>query len=163
MRSIDYSGFSDDDEGQHLRHFRSALAFLHDIGYAHPDSGVHALDGARFIRDRHPELAFLAPFIAWHSNAAHEYQSRGYDLSEIDREFPLPTGGQSKIELALLWVSDFTSSSVGDRVSVNERFDGIRSRYEMYSPVILALDSSLADFERAVGLVESTFLTNVPR
>lgn len=60
-----------------VMHFRESLALVHDIGYAFPDSGMHALDGARYLRDECPGLAYLAPYVAWHSTAVHEYRARG--------------------------------------------------------------------------------------
>lgn len=161
LRMTDYSGFT--DEGLHMMHFRGALAFLHDVGYAYPDSGMHSLDGARWIRSVHPELDYFAPYVAWHSNAKHEYLARGFELGAIAEEFPIPTGAQEELELALLWVADFTSSPTGDRVTLSERIANIEQRYDATSPVIEALHHSLPDLEAAVSLVEETFSIKIAR
>lgn len=161
LRMTDYTGFT--DEGLHMMHFRGALAFLHDIGYAYPDSGMHSLDGARWIRSVHPELDYFAPYVAWHSNAKYEYLARGFELATIAEEFPIPTGSQEDVELALLWVADFTSSPTGDRVGLDERIANIESRYDEDSPVIHALNNSLPDLEAAVNLVEETFSLKIAR
>lgn len=147
----------------HVANFRSSLALLHDIGYAHPDSGMHALDGARFIRDHHPAIGYLAPYIAWHSNAEYEYSARGFDLETVREEFPAPNREGDAIERALLWVADFTTSPTGERVSLSERVTGIQARYDYGSSVRQALQNSLRDLDQAVNLVESTFSAKVPR
>ena len=56
-----------------------AAAWLHDIGYA-PDlavTGLHALDGARYLRDVHQADAMLCRLVARHSYAIFEAEERG--------------------------------------------------------------------------------------
>ena len=56
-----------------------AAAYLHDVGYAPElvESGFHALDGARFVRDAgHVRLAGL---VAHHSASAAEAEERGLE------------------------------------------------------------------------------------
>jgi putative nucleotidyltransferase with HDIG domain len=57
----------------------AAAAWLHDIGYA-PDltvTGLHALDGARYLRDAQHADAMLCRLIAHHSCAIIEAGERG--------------------------------------------------------------------------------------
>lgn len=150
-RSEQYSGGTD---------FDSALALLHDVGYGAPDVGVHALDGARLLRDRHPQLAVFAPFVAWHSNAAYEYARRGLSPEAVAAEFPRPLEAAA---LSLLWVSDFTTGPQGQPVTISWRLASIRERYGPSSPVMRALDDSLGDFWQAVASVEARFGVSVPR
>lgn len=140
-----------------LMHFRESLALLHDIGYAFPDSGMHALDGARHLRDEHPDLAHLAPYVAWHSTAAYEYRARGFDEAAVAQEFPLPSRSRDEVERALLWIADFTTSPTGQEVTLVERLADIRERYEVDSPVTRALEESLPDLARAEKVVRETF------
>ena len=56
-----------------------AAAWLHDIGYA-PDlavTGLHALDGARYLRDARHADAMLCRLVAHHSCAIIEAEERG--------------------------------------------------------------------------------------
>ena len=52
---------------------------LHDIGYV-PDlalTGLHALDGARYLRDAQHADAMLCRLVAHHSCAIFETEERG--------------------------------------------------------------------------------------
>ena len=56
-----------------------AAAWLHDIGYA-PDlaiTGLHALDGARYLRDTQHADEMLCRLVAHHSCAIVEAEERG--------------------------------------------------------------------------------------
>jgi HD superfamily phosphodiesterase len=56
-----------------------AAAWLHDIGYA-PGlavTGLHALDGARYLRDAQHADAMLCRLVAHHSCAIIEARERG--------------------------------------------------------------------------------------
>jgi HD superfamily phosphodiesterase len=56
-----------------------AAAWLHDIGYA-PDlatTGLHALDGARYLRDTQNAGTLLCRLVAHHSCAIIEAEERG--------------------------------------------------------------------------------------
>ncbi len=56
-----------------------AAAWLHDIGYA-PDlavTGLHALDGARYLRDAQNADAMRCRLVAHHSNTIVEAEERG--------------------------------------------------------------------------------------
>jgi HD superfamily phosphodiesterase len=56
-----------------------AAAWLHDIGYA-PGlvvTGLHTLDGARYLRDAHRADAMLCRLVAHHSCAIVEAEERG--------------------------------------------------------------------------------------
>src|SRR5947209_18424597 len=53
-------------------------AWLHDIGYARglAVAGLHALDGARYLRDAQPADAMLCRLVAHHSCAIIEADER---------------------------------------------------------------------------------------
>jgi HD domain len=69
-----------------------AAAWLHDIGYA-PDltrTGLHQLDGARYLRDAQHADALLCRLVAYHSSAIVEAGERGL-ADVLSREFePAP-------------------------------------------------------------------------
>lgn len=121
-----------------------ALGHLHDIGYAAPTSGMHALDGADFLR-RYARWQWAIPHVAWHSTARWEYEARGMVLPQV--ECPLLS------DQRLLWVADFTTSPTGDRIGAQARIDDIRSRYSLDSPVVAALKASLPSMNEALMAV----------
>src|SRR5216684_9041309 len=73
-----------------------AAAWLHDIGYAPglAATGLHALDGAQFLRDAQDADAMLCRLVAHHSCAIIEAGERG--LAEaLDLEFEQAPQGLS--------------------------------------------------------------------
>jgi hypothetical protein len=102
-----------------------AAAWLHDIGYAPgiADTGLHALDGGRWLRT-HGIDARVGALVAHHSCALFEAEERGLaDVlrSEFDQEHS-PTADA-------LWYSDMTTGPDGDAVEVRARLAEIRERY----------------------------------
>ena len=102
-----------------------SAAYLHDIGYAAAarDTGLHQLDGARYLRSlgASPELTGL---VAHHTAATVEAAERGLDTA-LRREFAAPPGEL----LDLLTYCDMTTSARGAHVTVDERFECIYDRY----------------------------------
>jgi putative nucleotidyltransferase with HDIG domain len=103
-----------------------AAAWLHDIGYA-PDlvvTGLHALDGARYLRDAQHRDAMLCRLVAHHSCAIVEAGERG--LAEVlGLEFePAPRELSS-----VLTYCDMTTSPDGELVPVEQRLAEIHDRY----------------------------------
>jgi len=103
-----------------------AAARLHDIGYA-PDlvvTGLHALDGARYLRDAQHGDAMLRRLVAHHSCAIVEAGERG--LAEVlGLEFePAPRELSS-----VLTYCDMTTSPDGELVPVEQRLAEIHDRY----------------------------------
>ncbi|MEV4139372.1 HD domain-containing protein [Dactylosporangium sp. NPDC049742] len=102
-----------------------AAAWLHDIGYAPgvASSGLHALDGARWLRDQGHDMR-IAALVAYHSCAVFEAAARGLS-EELAAEF---SDEQSAVTDAL-WYADMTTGPDGQRLSVHERLAEIRARY----------------------------------
>lgn len=124
----------------------AAAGALHDIGYAYPDTGHHAIDGARHLHAcGMPDT--LVNLVAYHSTARYEAAERG--MQAALRAFAAP----ARWPAAALWVADFTTSPTGARVTVSERIGEIRGRYAPDSPVIRALDASRDDLTAALVLV----------
>ena len=103
-----------------------AAAWLHDIGYA-PSlavTGLHSLDGARYLRDAHQADALLCRLVAHHSYAIVEAEERR--LSNIlSLEFdPAPYELSS-----VLTCCDMTTSPDGELVAVERRLAEIHDRY----------------------------------
>jgi putative nucleotidyltransferase with HDIG domain len=103
-----------------------AAAWLHDIGYA-PDlatTGLHALDGARFLRDAQDADALLCRLVAHHSCAIIEAEERGLgDVLSLEFE-PAPQALSS-----VLTFCDMTTSPDGEPVTVGRRLAEIHHRY----------------------------------
>lgn len=100
-------------------------AYLHDVGYAAAarDTGLHQLDGARYLRSLGAS-AELTGLVAHHTSATVEAAERGLDAT-LRQEFPAPSGEL----LDLLTYCDITTSARGEAVTVDERFDHIYDRY----------------------------------
>jgi putative nucleotidyltransferase with HDIG domain len=103
-----------------------AAAWLHDIGYAAglETTGLHQLDGARYLRDAQHADAMLCRLVAHHSCAIIEAGERG--LADIlSSEFdPAPYALSS-----VLTCCDMTTSPDGEPVPVDRRLAEIHDRY----------------------------------
>jgi putative nucleotidyltransferase with HDIG domain len=103
-----------------------AAAWLHDIGYA-PDlavTGLHALDGARYLRDAQHADAMLCRLVAHHSYAIVEADERGLaDVLGLEFE-PAPDALST-----VLAYCDMTTSPDGELVPVERRLAEIHHRY----------------------------------
>ena len=121
----------------HLRADLVIAATLHDIGYGHPRSGFHPIDGARFLDDQGFSKVVCHLF-AHHSASSLEAEERGLDL-DIFREFGIArdTTNSAGIEAAhaVLWWADLTTSPDGEDVGVTDRLNEICARYGSNDPV----------------------------
>jgi putative nucleotidyltransferase with HDIG domain len=101
-------------------------AWLHDIGYASglAMTGLHALDGARYLRDIERADDRLCRLVAHHSCAVIEARNRG--LSDVlVWEFPAVDGILSDA----LTYCDMTTSPDGNPIDVEARLAEIVDRY----------------------------------
>lgn len=109
-----------------------AAAWLHDIGYA-PGlafTGLHQLDGARYLRDSQHADAMLYRLVAHDSCAIVEAEERGL-ADVLSREFePAPDALSS-----VLTFCDMTTSPDGEPVPVEQRLAEIQDRYGPGHPV----------------------------
>ena len=103
-----------------------AAAWLHDIGYA-PGltlTGLHQLDGARYLCDAQHADAMLCRLVAHHSCAIIEAGERGLaDVLSLEFE-PAPYALSS-----VLTFCDMTTSPGGELVPVEKRLAEIHDRY----------------------------------
>jgi hypothetical protein len=103
-----------------------SAAWLHDVGYV-PDlvvTGMHQLDGARYLRDVAKVDALVCRLVAHHSCAHIEARNRG--LSDaLAREFPEEAGLLSDA----MTYADMTTTPDGEPVEVEERLAEILARY----------------------------------
>jgi putative nucleotidyltransferase with HDIG domain len=103
-----------------------AAAWLHDIGYAPALAltGLHQLDGARYLRDAQHADALLRRLVAHHSCAIIEAGERGL-ADVLSREFkPAPHALSS-----ILTCCDMITSPDGELVPVEQRLAEIHDRY----------------------------------
>jgi len=103
-----------------------AAAWLHDVGYA-PDlavTGLHQLDGARYLRDARHAGMMLCRLVAHHSCAIIEAGERGLaDVLSLEFE-PAPD-----VLSSVLTCCDITTSPDGELVPVEQRLAEIHDRY----------------------------------
>lgn len=111
-----------------------AAAWVHDIGYAAEltDTGLHSLDGARFLR-RAGISERVCGLVAHHSGASAVAALIG--LAEGLAEFADERG---RLRDAL-WYADMTTSPDGHPITVEERLGEIRDRRGPEDPVVKAL------------------------
>src|SRR5436189_6365928 len=103
-----------------------AAAWLHDIGYAPglAATGLHQLDGARYLRDAQHADALLCRLVAHHSCAIIEAGERGL-ADVLSSEFdPAPD-----VRASVLTCCDMTTRPDGELVRVEQRLTEIRDRY----------------------------------
>jgi hypothetical protein len=103
-----------------------AAARLHDIGYAPglPITGLHALDGAQYLRDAQHADAILGRLVAHHSCAIIEAGERGL-AGVLSHEFESEPHALSSV----LTYCDMTTSPDGEPVPVDRRLAEIQQRY----------------------------------
>jgi hypothetical protein len=109
-----------------------AAAWLHDIGYL-PElatTGLHQLDGARYLRDVQHAEPMLCRLVAHHSCAVIEAEERGL-AGILCHEFePAPHCLANALTFC-----DMTTSPDGAPVRVDRRLAEIHNRYGSEHPV----------------------------
>jgi hypothetical protein len=103
-----------------------AAAWLHDIGYLPElaETGLHGLDGARYLRGTHHAGPLLCRLVAHHSCAVIEAEERGL-AHVLTREFAPPPRPLADA----LTFCDMTTSPDGEHVPVRNRLAEIHDRY----------------------------------
>lgn len=131
-------------------------AWLHDIGYAPPAvrTGLHQLDGARFLRDSEKAESWLCRLVAHHSYAIAEARNRGL-ANELQGEFPAVRG----LTADALTYCDMTTDPSGGPVSVDVRLDEILVRYKAGDIVHTSIRQARQDIAEAVSRVSATIGT----
>lgn len=125
-------------------------AWLHDIGYAPgiADTGLHSLDGARYLRDSESADARLCSLVAYHSFAVNEAGRRGFG-NALATEFQPP----DRLLADALTFCDMTTSPDGKPVGASARIDEILERYAATSVVaqsIRAASQSIVKVEQKI-------------
>jgi HD domain len=128
-----------------------AAAWLHDIGYA-PGlalTGLHQLDGARYLRDAQHADAMLCRLVAHHSCAIVEAGERGL-ADVLCSEFePAPD-----VLASVLTCCDMTTSPDGQPVRVERRLAEIHERYGSGHLVSRSIQRATPMILRAVEQVQ---------
>ena len=103
-----------------------AAAWLHDIGYLPElaETGLHGLDGARYLRDVQHAEPLLCRLVAHHSCAVIEAEERSL-AHVLTREFAPPPRPLADA----LTFCDMTTSPDGEHVPVHNRLAEIHDRY----------------------------------
>jgi hypothetical protein len=129
-----------------------AAAWLHDIGYLPElaETGMHGLDGARYLRDVHHAEPLLCRLVAHHSYAVIEAEERGLaDL--LSGEFdPAPRPLADALTFC-----DITTSPDGKRVQVHSRLAEIQERYGSDHLVSRSMRRATPFILEAVGQVNA--------
>jgi hypothetical protein len=129
----------------------ACAAWLHDIGYAPKlvDTGLHALDGARYLRDVEHADPRLCSLVAHHSCAHIEARNRGLG-DELAAEFE-PVGG---LLTDALTYCDMTTTPVGESTDVDARLAEILSRYGPGDVVTESITEAAPHIKSSVQRIE---------
>jgi hypothetical protein len=134
-----------------------AAAWLHDIGYL-PElarTGLHGLDGARYLRDVQHADPMLCRLVAHHSCAIIEADERG--LAEVlRREFDTPPQPLADA----LTFCDMTTSPDGEPMNVDRRLAEIRHRYGSGHLISRSIRRAAPMILQAVGQVQARTASN---
>ena len=135
-----------------------AAGWLHDIGYV-PGlavTGLHALDGARYLRDAQHADAMLCRLVAHHSCAIVEADERGLaDVLSFEFE-PAP-----HVLSSVLTYCDMTTSPDGELVPVERRLAEIQQRYGPGHLVSRSIQRATPMILRAVEQVQDRAVRSV--
>ncbi|WP_405361832.1 HD domain-containing protein [Kitasatospora sp. NBC_00085] len=129
-----------------------AAAVLHDVGYA-PRlalTGLHPLDGARFLRDDHGADARLVRLVANHSIALLEAEERGL-RETLEDEFPML---DDQVLVDALIFCDMTTTPDGGPTSARDRVAEIVNRYGVGTLVGRFIQRAQPELEAAVARTE---------
>jgi hypothetical protein len=133
-----------------------AAAWMHDIGYspALVDTRMHALDGARYLRDVEHAEPLLCSLVGHHTGAIYEARERGLD-AVLTSEFDCPPDNLAKA----LTYCDVTTSPDGENIDVGERLDEILARYEEGHPVNRTIRKARAYLLSSVKDIEALLMS----
>lgn len=132
------------------RHLLAAAAWLHDIGYGHAqrDTGLHPLDGARWLAAQgYPRR--LCALVVHHSAATYEAEQRG--LSDALSAWPHEASAVNDA----LWVADMSTGPAGQRMTYPERLAEILHLPAPGSAVAVTMTAALPAITAAVARGES--------
>lgn len=131
-------------------------AWLHDIGYAPAlvKTGLHALDGARYLRDVEQADPRVCSLVAYHSCADIEARNRGL-AEELTSEFE-PVGGM--LADALIYC-DMTTTPDGKPVPVDDRLSEILSRYGPGDVVATSITEAAPHIVGSARRIEALLVT----
>lgn len=113
------------------RHQVRLAALLHDIGYAHPQTGFHPIDGAAWLHQA-GYSPLVCHLVATHTAAHLEAAERGLDPQIFT---PYQLDDDTRTHRAALLAADLTSSPTGRPCTVAQRLAEISSRYPTGHPV----------------------------
>jgi len=142
-----------------VRELLVSAAWLHDIGYAPAlhDTGLHSLDGARYLRSIGASQR-LCRLVAHHTASIVEAEFRG--LHEVlEAEFPIE---HSDVADALTYV-DMTTGPKGQPLTVRERLAEILERYPRDHVVHQSIRRASPSIIATVTRVERRLQSSQPR
>ena len=115
-----------------------------------PSTGLHGLDGARYLRDVQHADPMLCRLVAHHSCAVIEADERGL-ADVLRREFEPPPRPLADA----LTFCDMTTSPDGEQVHVNRRLAEIHDRYGSGHLVSRSIRRATPMILEAVGQVHA--------
>ncbi len=137
-----------------LRSDAVTAAYLHDVGYGHPNLGFHPIDGARLLRSRgYSEI--VCHVVAFHTAAEVEAEVRGLDTAVFE-EFRLSNIAGLDVVDDFMWWTDLCTGPNGEDFTVDERLSEILRRYKPGSIVHAAITQAEPRLREAVQRVSGS-------
>jgi hypothetical protein len=134
-----------------------AAAFVHDIGYAPTVrvTGLHPLDGARYLRDQTEAPALLCTLVANHTGATFEAEERGHGEA-LAAEFPVGEEPEPLL-VAAITHCDLMVGPTGVETDAEARIAEILARYPgddaVHRAVTRARPTLLVQSARVLGAI----------
>ena len=130
----------------------AAAAWVHDVGYAPGlgKTGMHHLDGARYLRDVAGADPRICSLVAHHTCACIEARNRGLQ-AELEAEFP-PVG--DLLDDALTYC-DITTTPDGELTVAEDRLTEVLERYGEGTVVFDTVTESSPFILEAVGRISA--------
>jgi HD domain len=137
-----------------LREDAVTAAYLHDVGYGHPDLGFHPIDGARLLQSLGYSRV-VCHLVAFHTAAEVEASVRGLDEHIFDEFRATDVAGLEAADDCLWW-ADLSTGPNGEEFTVDERLSEILRRYEPGSVVHTAITQAAPQLRDAAQRVSGS-------
>lgn len=132
---------------------------LHDIGYSEKlkDTGIHAIDGYRYLDANYPDLCFHKA-IYMHSDFVNVCPDNYKEESNLLYD------SMTDLEFATLLIVDYCDSHIdgyGNEVTINGRWEDLENRYKT-RPVVLAIAKTTKEYAFHVERIINRILDILP-
>ena len=147
--------------GEHIKEELIEAAYLHDIGYSEKllKTGYHPLDGALYCIKENYSSGIIAA-VMFHSGALEDVKRNFPDLLDIYLKHYSKLNEKDQLYIDLVTYCDLHRSSLGIKVTFEERMNEIFQRYGEDHNVSLTMKNNEKMFKELIERVENFVLEN---